>query len=346
MIIKKLRAMYREKYYLSPLDLIDSAERNRFYLTITSPIFFFFGLLCFSSFCVLYHDSLSDHIESLIYFGIFIVLGSTLYIYSRKIKNVALEKSSIFKWKTFPLYVNIYAALGLALYNFYILGQNFNGFLIYCLTGFISLCMFSFSPFVFMIGMLIAIGIMTPGLSKSFGWSGLADAIMSAILMICLAFYKRRSEKKLIILLKKQKNSLEAKTFGNFTLIYENKVVKFNRTKSNELVGYLIYKNGSSVNTKELISVLYGDQADSARYGSSLRNLIIDIKHTLNELGIQSFFIAEYNNFRINPEIIKCDYYDFLAGEKKALANFAGEFMSQYSWAEETAAFLEQKALK
>ena len=67
---------------------------------------------------------------------------------------------------------------------------------------------------------------------------------------------------------------------------------------------------------------------------------------SLAELEIQNFFITEYNNFRINPEVIKCDYYDFLAGDSAAIKSFAGEFMSQFSWAEEAAGFLEQKALK
>ena len=147
-------------------------------------------------------------------------------------------------------------------------------------------------------------------------------------------------------MIKKQKNNLEAKTFGNFTLIYENQVVKFSRTKSNELLGYLIYKNGSSVQTKELISVLWGDSADSATYGNNLRNLIVDIKHTLNKLEIQNFFIAEYNNFRINPEAVKCDYYSFLSGDKEAINSFAGEFMSQYGWASEVSDFLGKKSLK
>ena len=111
-------------------------------------------------------------------------------------------------------------------------------------------------------------------------------------------------------------------------------------------MAYLIYKNGSSVKTKELISVLYGSGADSSRYGASLRNLIVDIKHTFSELEIQNFFVTEYNNFRINPEVVNCDYYDFLAGDKMALKSFAGEFMNQFKWAEETTAFLKQKLIK
>ena len=164
--------------------------------------------------------------------------------------------------------------------------------------------------------------------------------------MFCLSLYKRRTEKKIIMLLKKQKQNLEAKTFGNFTLLYNGQVIKFSRTKSNELMAYLIYKNGSSVKTKELVTVLYGKNADLARGGANIRNLIVDIKHTLSELEIQNFFIAEYNNFRINPEVIKCDYYEFLAGDKSVVKSYAGEFMSQYGWAEEVSTFMGYKVLK
>ena len=94
-----------------------------------------------------------------------------------------------------------------------------------------------------------------------------------------------------------------------------------------------------------MVSVLYGEHADSEHYGASVRNLVADIKKSLSELEIQNFFVKEYNNFRINPEIIKCDYYDFLAGDRQAVKDFTGEFMSQYSWAEDVSAFLERKAL-
>ncbi|MCR4735875.1 MAG: hypothetical protein K5829_12820 [Treponema sp.] len=192
----------------------------------------------------------------------------------------------------------------------------------------------------------MTVSLMAPGIFKTFGLSALADVVLTVIILVWLSLYKRRIEKKQILFYKSQKNMLEARTFGNFTLLYDNKVIKFDRTKSNELIAYLVYKNGSSVNTKELITVLWGEHADSARYGNSFRNLIVDIKHTFEELDIQKFFIAEYNNFRINPEVIKCDYYDLLAGDKNAINNFAGEFMSQFSWAEEVSAFLEMKVLK
>ena len=257
-----------------------------------------------------------------------------------------LNEKKAYILKTIPVYITIFTSFIAGVYNFYILKQPFNGFTIYCLTGFISICIFSHSPIILTIGSIAALACMAPGIYQNFKMSGLADSIVVMVIMSCISLYKRRAEKKQILFLKRQKKSLEAKTFGNFTLLYEGKVVKFSRTKSNELLGYLVYKKGSSVKTKELISILWGDHADSARYGSSFRNLVVDIKHTLNELEIQNFFITEYNNFRINPEIIKCDYYDFLDGDSTALKSFAGEFMSQYSWAEDAIGFLEMKALK
>ncbi|MCR4741382.1 MAG: hypothetical protein K5866_00715 [Treponema sp.] len=341
---KSLKAKYKERYYISQLDLADSAETNRIHVLIISPILFIFGLADILAVIFLHHDNLQNQIISLIYFGIFTIVSLYSFIYSRKIKNI--ERNRAYIWKTIPVYMIIHTMIGASLYNFYILGQPFNGFVSYTLTGFISLSVFTFSPIPFIIGLSIGMAFLGPGIYDNFGLTGLADALLTQFVMICISFYKRKVEKKQVLFLKKQKNNLEAKTFGNFTLIFENKVVRFSRTKSNELLGYLIYKNGSSVNSKQLISILWGERADSSRYGSSLRNLIVDIKHTLNQLEIQNFFITEYNNFRINPEVIKCDYYDFLAGDKRALDNFGGEFMSQFSWAEEVAAFLEQKALK
>ena len=126
-------------------------------------------------------------------------------------------------------------------------GTYFNGFIVFCITAVIAVCACSFSPLLFLLGEVISISFMTPYLIKAFGIGGYANCIITAIVLFCLSLYKRRLEKKHIQFLKKQKQNLEAKTFGNFTLIYENKVVKFVRSKSYELIGYLIFKKGSSV---------------------------------------------------------------------------------------------------
>lgn len=341
--MNKIIAAYRNRYYISPADLADSAETNRLHLLFISPFLFAFGCINLILYLILYHNNLGDHKSVFIYYGSFSIIGLYMYLHSLWAKKAAREKAYILK--TIPFYVGLWTFQAAGIYNFYDL-KPFNGVVTFTLVAVVALCVFSFSPIVFLIGICIGVSLMGPGLYEHFGLTGLLNVILTAILMFCLSLYKRRSEKKIIMLLKRQKQSLEAKTFGNFTLLYNNTVIKFSRTKSEELIAYLIYKNGSSVKTKELITVLYGRDADSSRYGASVRNLIVDIKRTLSELDIQNFFITEYNNFRINPEVIKCDYYDFLAGDRQTVRNFAGEFMSQFRWAEDVNTFMEYKVLK
>ena len=343
MIFKNLVEKYKSRYTIPYLDLADAGESNRLIVHIAS-----IGLFVFSSFCLIFfaitlYPNYQNYKARFTYYSIFLVFSLYAYFASRQRAEVDRKKAYI--KKTIPFYILSLVILADAVFTVKV-GAVFNGFIIFCITGFIALCTCSFSPLIFLLGIVLTIGFMTPDIIANFGTSGYLNSLITAVLMFCLSLYKRRTEKRQILFLKKQKQNLEARTFGNFTLIYENKVVKFTRSKSEELIGYLIYKKGSSVKTKELVSVLYGEHADSARYGNNLRNLIVDIKHTFSELEIQNFFIAEYNNFRINPEVIKCDYYDFLEGDTKAVKSFAGEFMSQFSWAEEASAFLEQKALK
>ncbi len=343
-MLKKLVTKYRQRYSSNPLDLQDLAETNRKHLLVASPLLFVVGIGDLIALFIRFHNDIGGHIVSFVYFGTFTIVSCYMFIHSVLVKNVKQEKAYLYK--TIPFYMVFFMGICAGIYNFYVLKQPFNGVLTYCLTLSLSICAFSFSAIPFIIGIIIGASAMAPGIYTNFGVSGLADVILFGVLMSWLSFYKQRTEKKYIGMLKRQKSIFVAKTFGNFSLMFDGNVVKFARSKSNELLAYLIYKNGSSVNTKELIAALWGEYAKSPSYGSNLRNLIADIKHTFADFEINNFFIAEYNSFRINPEFIKCDYYDFLAGDKKAIKKFSGEFMSQFSWAEEAVEFLKEKALK
>ncbi len=343
MFFKNLVEKYKSRYTIPYLDLADAGESNRLIVHIASIALLAFSAFCLIFFAITLYPDYKNYIPRFTYYTVFFVFSIYAFFASRQGKDVDRKKAYI--KKTIPFYVLCTVILADAVFTVKV-GAVFNGFIIFCITAFIALCTCSFSPIIFLCGIVITVACMTPNLLKSFGISGYINIMITVVLMFCLSLYKRSSEKRQISFLKKQRQTLLVKTFGNFTLMYENKVVKFTRTKSEELIGYLIYKNGSSVKTKELVYVLYGDNADSVKSAANFRNLVVDVKHTLSELEIQNFFIAEYNNFRINPEVIKCDYYDFLAGEPSAIKSFAGEFMNQFSWAEDTAGFLEQKALK
>lgn len=341
--MNKIISLYKNRYYIAPVDLADSAETNRLHLVFISPFLFLFGIINLPVFMFLYRNELREHLPAFVYYGLIALVSLYMYIHSLLVKNAPREKAYVLK--NIPFYIGFFAFLASGIMGVYD-RQPFNGLITYALTDILALCVFSFSPLLFLFSHIIGACSIAPAIYEAFGLTGLLNVILTGVLMCCLSLYMRRTEKKIIMLLKKQKQNLEAKTFGNFTLLFNNTVIKFTRSKSEELLAYLIYKNGSSVKTKELITALYGRDADTARYGASIRNLIVDIKHTLADLDIQNFFITEYNNFRINPEVIKCDYYDFLAGDRQTVKNFAGQFMSQYKWAEDVSTFMEYKVLK
>ena len=339
----KLKELYNKYYYISPLELADFAETNRrrnsywclmclfIYIALSFKIWFqfpnvaidrnlFFVFLCISA-----ADVLCSH------------------LLSRAVKNVSREKAWIIK--NIPVYVVFVWGMSGSAYIFHCLQSPFFALMHFFGAVSIMFAVFHLVPPAFMIVFLAGAGALLSGIYRSFGYIGAESFSVVALLIAFLSLYKRYTEKLYLSLLKRQKKVFEARTFGNFTLLHENKAVKFSRSKTLELIAYLIVKNGSSVNTRELLCALYGDYADSARYGSSLRALISDARHIFSEMEIQNFFTAEYNSFRINPEAIKCDYYDFLSGDPAAKKLYAGQFMSQYSWAEDTAAFLSQKAL-
>lgn len=340
MIFGKIKQGYRQNYKIPYSDLRNSNESNRISALVVSSLLLLSDIIDFITLLIFNHSHLNEQLHYIIYLSIYTPLNLFTFLYARHSKN------SKYWVKIIPIYLVLFVCLSASVFNFYYMESPHNGFVTYYLSGFLFLIIFSFSPVIYLSELLIAAIILTPGVYKAFDIFSTLDLYVVTVIMFGIALYKRSFEKKHYGLLKKQKKSLEAKTFGNFTLLYDNKVIKFSRAKSPELLAYLIYKNGSSVKTKELISVLWDCHADSARYGASLRNLIVDVKQSLAELEIQKFFITEYNNFRIDPGVVQCDYYDFLAGDRKAKKSFTGEFMNQYKWAEDTAAFLKSQTKK
>lgn len=341
--MNKLKELYNKYYYISPLDLADFAETNRSRNAFWCLLCLFAYIALFFLLGIPFLDFGLDRNLYIVFLCISLADVLCSRLISRAVKNVGREKAWFIK--NIPVYVVFVWGMSGSSYVFYCLQNHFFGIMHFFGAISIMFVVFHLVPPAFLIIFLAGAGALLPGIYRSFGYIEAASFSVVALLTVHLSLYKRYTEKQYLSLLKRQKKVFEAKTFGNFTLLHEGKTVKFSRSKTAELVAYLICKNGSSANTKELLCALYGEYADSAHYGSSLRVLISDAKKTFAELEIQKFFTAEYNNFRINPEAVKCDYYDFLAGDPAAQKRYAGEFMSQYSWAEETAAFLERKAL-
>lgn len=331
--------IYKEKIVLDKESLNEIAQKNFDLYIKFLYIMVIFSFVNEISLILINIQDLKSVLPRLIYFGTFVFISVFMCVYCYLVKNC--DRSKNYFYKNVPFYFTATFTFSLALYNFFIFKAYLNGLIIFEIINLIALLLYDYNPFYFFFYNTIPLYIMMPTLLREYKLSTIADIFVLTYLIIIFSFYKRILVKKNMLLANKQKHNIKIMTFGNFTIFYNQTVLKFQRKKSLELLAYLIYKKGSSVDSKELMCVLWGDRATSSVYGSSLRNLIVDIKHTMKNNNIMDFFIAEYNNFRINPSVVDCDYYNFLEGNRDGTNSFSGEFMSQYSWAEEITGYLD-----
>ena len=131
--------------------------------------------------------------------------------------------------------------------------------------------------------------------------------------------------------------------FGNFEVFTtDGELIKFSRTKAKELFAYLVYRRGSSCSTRELAAVLFEDDEHSTKQMLYLQKIISSMMQTLREYNVANVIHKTYNAIALNHETVDCDYYRFLKMDVPSINTYTGEFMSQYSWAEFVAGYLDR----
>jgi len=131
-----------------------------------------------------------------------------------------------------------------------------------------------------------------------------------------------------------------AKTFGNFDLFVDGENVIFKRSKSKELLAYLIDNRGGTVTRAEAFSALWEDGMYDRAMQKQMDVIIRSLKDTLKDYGVSEILETKSGAMRIVPELIDCDMYHYLDGDEEAVKAYRGAYMSQYYWASLTEASL------
>ena len=133
---------------------------------------------------------------------------------------------------------------------------------------------------------------------------------------------------------------LVVKCFGNFEVYVKDEKVSFKRLKTKELFAFLVDRKGAGMTAKQICAVLFPDDMDDNKNAAYIRQLVLDLKNTLRSVGADGVLCHETPCYRVDTSLIKCDYTSYLDTGKP---EFRGEYMTQYSWAEETCAMLSFK---
>ncbi|MGN0345732.1 MAG: response regulator [Lachnospiraceae bacterium] len=136
---------------------------------------------------------------------------------------------------------------------------------------------------------------------------------------------------------KEKEKHITIKCFGNFETYCDGRPISFQRRKTKELLAYLVDCNGSGVTTRQICAKLWEGKLDDTKNLNYLYQLFSDLTGTLRELHQESIFIRANGYYSIDTQQVECDYYQYLETGEPA---FRGEYMSQYSWAEETCGML------
>ncbi|MEE1503068.1 MAG: hypothetical protein UGF89_02335, partial [Acutalibacteraceae bacterium] len=106
-----------------------------------------------------------------------------------------------------------------------------------------------------------------------------------------------------------------------------------------ELFAFLVDRNGAGVTVAEIGVALWENDVDPKNH-NYIHQLFRDLRQSLEAVGVEGIFERNNYFYSINPEKLDCDYYSYL---KTGKPEFRGEYMSQYSWAEETCGLLAER---
>ncbi len=133
----------------------------------------------------------------------------------------------------------------------------------------------------------------------------------------------------------KQEALLKVQCFGNFDVFTMDGVpLHFERSRSKEVLAYLVHRHGSSCSVKELAAALFEDAPYDLKQQAHMQKILSALMKTLRQYGAEKAVFKTYNNLAVDVSKLDCDYYRFKELDAPAVNAYHSEYMTQYPWAE------------
>lgn len=141
-------------------------------------------------------------------------------------------------------------------------------------------------------------------------------------------------------------SAIKVVTFGSFVVYNKNgEVLKFSSRHAQAIFAYLIDQCGYPVAPKDIAADVF-EIYDYDSYASKrVSRYISELRNDLAGAGFDDVVIKESRTVKLNKQRVSCALYDALQGDEKALAAFRGEYMIDYSWAENSESLRDLKEM-
>ncbi len=137
--------------------------------------------------------------------------------------------------------------------------------------------------------------------------------------------------------------NVSIRTFGHFDVFVNGKAVIFQSKKAKEMLAVLVDRQGGFVEANEMVGYLWENDPSNKASKARCRQTAARMNRTLEEYGIG--YIVENTNGkrRVIPEMVECDYFNYMTEREKYQHLFTGSYMADYSWGEYTLGSLENE---
>lgn len=106
-------------------------------------------------------------------------------------------------------------------------------------------------------------------------------------------------------------------------------------TKTRELFALMIDRGDRGITAGEGIAYLWPDRPSDASAQSLFRMTYKRLADMLEEAGIGNIIESRENRRYLKANQVDCDLYRILSGDRQAAQKYDGEYMREYSWAED-----------
>lgn len=137
------------------------------------------------------------------------------------------------------------------------------------------------------------------------------------------------------LLSRRKRKSVFVKTFGHFDVFVDNRPIMFRSGKAKELLALLVDRQGGTVSTDQIICTLWEERPNDEATQNLCSKVCRNLCRELEEHGIEELFITSRGTRRVDTELFDCDLYQLLEGKEHARRQFVGDYLLDYSWAEE-----------
>lgn len=124
-------------------------------------------------------------------------------------------------------------------------------------------------------------------------------------------------------------------TIPTLTVLVNGTPLHIPGAKARELFALLVDQGERGFTAGEGIAYLWPERENNAGTQSLLRMTYKRLLNTLEEAGAGYILASRENRRYLKVEEVDCDLYRILAGDKQAARKYNGEYLREYSWAEE-----------